>query len=61
MVGVAFMAKNLGGLVQASLTIGGVTAGPLLGVFIMGIFCPRVGAKQAGAGLLLSWVTFFKS
>ena len=56
MIGVGFSAKSLGGLIQASMTVGGVSAGPILAVFVLGVCFPRVGAPAAGFGLLLSWV-----
>lgn len=45
-IGVAFLAQNLGGVLQASLTIFGVIGGPLLGTFTLGM-CTKV-ANQVG-------------
>lgn len=39
-LGVAFLARFLGGILQAALTIFGVVGGPLLGVFTLGMFIP---------------------
>lgn len=37
-LGVAFLSQNLGGVLQASLTIFGVIGGPLLAIFTLGMF-----------------------
>ncbi|XP_034544792.1 sodium-coupled monocarboxylate transporter 1-like [Notolabrus celidotus] len=51
-VSLAGVASVLGGMVQASTTILGVTLGPLLGVFSLGILFPFVNSKGGLSGLL---------
>lgn len=41
-IGVAFLAKNMGGVLQASLTVFGVAGGPLFGLFTLGMMMPVV-------------------
>jgi solute carrier family 5 (sodium-coupled monocarboxylate transporter), member 8/12 len=53
-VGVAFLAQNLGGVLQASLTVFGVVGGPLFGLFTLGMF--TVTASQR-----VSWQHFGQS
>ncbi|KAG5677315.1 hypothetical protein PVAND_007084 [Polypedilum vanderplanki] len=45
-IGVAFLVQNLGGVLQASLTIFGVVGGPLLAIFTLGM-CTKI-ANQWG-------------
>ena len=52
----AFLAANLGGIVQAGFSIVSVFAGPLLGVFMMGLAVPFVNKTGAFVGLLTGWV-----
>ncbi|XP_047361568.1 putative sodium-dependent multivitamin transporter isoform X1 [Vespa velutina] len=62
-LGVAFLARYLGGLLQAALTIFGVVGGPLLGTFTLGMFSQTGNQKGAITGLILGlafsfWIGF---
>ena len=41
-IALAFMVDQLGGVLQAALTILGVVGGPTLGLFSLGMFIPQV-------------------
>ena len=58
-VGLAFLASQLGGLVQAGYTVVGVMAGPVLGVYILGIMIPISNRIGAFSGLLAGWVRIY--
>ncbi|CAK6949749.1 sodium-coupled monocarboxylate transporter 1 [Scomber scombrus] len=51
-IGMAGLASLMGGILQAAISIFGVTGGPLLGLFALGIFCPFANSKGALSGLL---------
>ncbi|XP_028427127.1 sodium-coupled monocarboxylate transporter 1 [Perca flavescens] len=51
-IGMAGLASLLGGILQAVISIFGITGGPLLGVFTLGILCPYVNSKGALSGLV---------
>ncbi|GJQ70612.1 hypothetical protein Trydic_g23005 [Trypoxylus dichotomus] len=62
-VATAFLAENLGGVLQASLTIFGVIGGPLLGLFSIGMFTTRANQKGCILALVVSmslslWMAF---
>lgn len=40
-----FVVEKLGAVIQLSSTLNGASTGPLLGLFVMGLFVPRVRAK----------------
>ena len=55
---VAFVAKSISGTVlQASMSINGIVAGPTLGLFTLGMLAPWVGSKSAGVGFSLGLIT----
>uniref|UniRef100_A0A336LDW2 CSON003949 protein n=1 Tax=Culicoides sonorensis TaxID=179676 RepID=A0A336LDW2_CULSO len=61
--GMVFIVEKLGPVLQLAITFAGVTYGPLLGIFTMGLTMPYINAKNAliGAccGLLSSiWVVY---
>lgn len=43
-----FFVEKLGGILQLSITLGGVTNGPLLGLFTVGMLFPYVNAEVFG-------------
>ncbi|CAG9768944.1 unnamed protein product [Ceutorhynchus assimilis] len=53
-VGLVFVVEKLGTLIQAAGSIGAITAGPLMGVFALGMFFPCTTPQGALAGGLLS-------
>ncbi|XP_076230903.1 putative sodium-dependent multivitamin transporter [Calliopsis andreniformis] len=55
-IALAFMARFLGGLLQAALTIFGVVGGPVFGMFTLGMFTQTGNQKGAVIGLLFSLV-----
>ncbi|KFB39610.1 AGAP004199-PA-like protein [Anopheles sinensis] len=62
-IAVAFLAQNMGGVLQASLTIFGVVGGPLFALFSMGMFTTRANQRGVITGLLTGlsfslWVGF---
>ncbi|KAJ8982518.1 hypothetical protein NQ317_018559 [Molorchus minor] len=54
-VGLVFVVEKMGAaLIQASGSLGAITAGPLLGIFSLGIFFPQANSQGALAGGLIS-------
>jgi len=54
--GVTFLIRFMPGMLEAGLIIGGVTSGPIIGVFTLGMVVPWVGEKGALGGFLTSVV-----
>lgn len=44
-VALVFVVEKLGGVIQISGCLSGITTGPLLGLFTLGMLFPQVGAK----------------
>ncbi|XP_062238389.1 sodium-coupled monocarboxylate transporter 1-like isoform X2 [Platichthys flesus] len=49
----AGLASLMGGIMQTTVTITGVLGGPLLGLFMLGIFCPFANSKGGLSGLMI--------
>ncbi|KAF2880368.1 hypothetical protein ILUMI_25784, partial [Ignelater luminosus] len=61
-VALVFVVEKMGALIQASGSMGAITAGPLLGIFTLGMFFPSansVGALIGGliSGSLIAWIS----
>ncbi|XP_043283568.1 putative sodium-dependent multivitamin transporter [Venturia canescens] len=62
-VGIALMASHFGNLIQMAFAISGATAGPVLGLFSLGIFFEYANERGAVAGTILTlcltfWMAF---
>ncbi|KAI4470154.1 sodium-coupled monocarboxylate transporter [Holotrichia oblita] len=49
-----YVVEQLGGLVQLTLSFSGITSGPTVGLFIVGMLLPQVTSKGALAGVITS-------
>ncbi|KAL1454366.1 hypothetical protein WDU94_010635 [Cyamophila willieti] len=61
-MGIAFFVAHLSGVIEASQLMSSATTGPLLGVFLLAMFCPSANWKGAVAGMIVShvvilWIT----
>ncbi|CAH0557293.1 unnamed protein product [Brassicogethes aeneus] len=53
-VGLVFLVEKMGALIQAAGSLSAITAGPLLGIFTLGMFFPIANSKGALTGGLIS-------
>ncbi|CAD6208628.1 GSCOCG00010605001-RA-CDS [Cotesia congregata] len=53
-VALVFLAEKLSSLIQAGKSLSGITAGPLLGIFTLGMFFPCANSTGALVGALVS-------
>lgn len=56
-IGLVFVVEKMGALVQASNSMSAITAGPLLGLFTLGMFFPNANEKGAIVGGIVSLAT----
>ncbi|XP_030379943.1 sodium-coupled monocarboxylate transporter 2-like [Scaptodrosophila lebanonensis] len=49
-----FIVERFDSIMQTMMTISSVTSGPVMSVFVLGMFVPRVGSKAAITGILFS-------
>ena len=56
MIGLAFLASRMGGLVQATGTLLSIIGGPTTGLFLLGTCVPFCGKRGALAGIAVSLV-----
>lgn len=64
LVGIGWLARHWGSVLEAGLSIASVVYGALLGVFLLGVLTRRVGSRAAAAGMLaglavMLYVKFF--
>lgn len=58
-IALTYLVEQLGGILQASLTIFGIIGGPLLGLFSLGMFCYRCNQTSALIGYACSIILSF--
>lgn len=51
-IGIAYMARNWGSVLEAGLTIASFFYGGMLGVFLLGLFFPRIVTRDALVGIV---------
>ncbi|XP_037953964.1 sodium-coupled monocarboxylate transporter 1-like [Teleopsis dalmanni] len=55
-VGLVFVIENLGTVLELSISIGTMTSGPLLGLFLMGVLMPWINGKSVLLGSVAAYV-----
>ncbi|XP_018024217.1 sodium-coupled monocarboxylate transporter 2 [Hyalella azteca] len=55
-IGMAFLASELGGLIQAGYMVVGVMSGPVFAVYLLGLAVPFCDKRGAFSGLLFSYI-----
>ncbi|XP_036321348.1 sodium-coupled monocarboxylate transporter 1 isoform X1 [Rhagoletis pomonella] len=53
-VALVFVVERMGTVLQLSMTLGSITSGPLLGLFLIGVLIPWINGKSALAGGIAS-------
>ncbi|KAF4518175.1 hypothetical protein B566_EDAN007867 [Ephemera danica] len=53
-VALVFVVEHLGGVLQVTISLNGITIGSMLGVFTLGMFFPRATSKGALTGVAVS-------
>jgi len=58
-IGMAFLAENFTGVLQASLTIFGIVGGPLMGLFTLGMTCPFTSQRAVIPSFMFALIMGF--
>ncbi|KAJ8020198.1 Sodium-coupled monocarboxylate transporter 1 [Holothuria leucospilota] len=58
-IAMAFLASTMESILPLTLTLVGILNGPILGVFCLGIYCPRCDSKGAVVGIICAVVLGF--
>ncbi|CAF1129491.1 unnamed protein product, partial [Rotaria sordida] len=51
-IALTYIVSNLGSIINAAISLSGVLSGPIMGIFMLGFFFPRVNARDALIGFL---------